>query len=78
MNTLFGFVEVVAAILGAMALAMGLEWLTLNGLTRAMPPPLAPRKDGGEVHDFQVPPKRLASNAKPGAKKASRLTLFSR
>jgi hypothetical protein len=78
MNNLFGFVEVVAAILGAMVLAMCLEWLTLNGLTRVMPPPLAPRKNGGEVHDSQLPPKRLASNAKLGAKKSSGLTLFSR
>lgn len=77
MNNLLGFVEVVAVILGAMALAMCLEWLTLNGLTRAMPARLTPRKGGGEVQDSQVPSKRLASKAGPGAKGSSRLTLFS-
>lgn len=37
MNSFFEFMAVVSAILGAMGLAMGLEWLALNGLMRMMP-----------------------------------------
>ena len=37
LNSLLGFAEVVSAILGAMGLAMALEWLTLSGLLRLMP-----------------------------------------
>jgi hypothetical protein len=37
MDSLIGFAEVTGAILGALGLALGLEWATLNGLFRLMP-----------------------------------------
>lgn len=37
MNSFIGFAEVMGAILGALGLALGLEWATLNGLFRLMP-----------------------------------------
>jgi hypothetical protein len=37
MNSFIAFAEVVGAIIAAMGLAMGLEWLTLNGLLHLMP-----------------------------------------
>jgi hypothetical protein len=37
MDSLIGFAEVTAAILGALGFALGLEWATLNGLFRLMP-----------------------------------------
>lgn len=37
MSDFMGFLEVVGAILAGLALAMSLEWLTLNGLLRLMP-----------------------------------------
>jgi hypothetical protein len=37
MNSLIGFAEVTGAILGALGLALGLEWATLEGLFRLMP-----------------------------------------
>lgn len=43
MSDLIGFAEVTGAILGALGLALGLEWATLNGLFRLMP--LEPRKE---------------------------------
>jgi hypothetical protein len=37
MESLIGFAEVTGAVLGALGLALGLEWATLNGLFRLMP-----------------------------------------
>ncbi|MGC2333854.1 MAG: hypothetical protein WA581_20560 [Candidatus Acidiferrales bacterium] len=37
MDSFIGFAEVTGAILGALGLALGLEWATLNGLFRLMP-----------------------------------------
>lgn len=37
MDNLIGFAEVTGAILGALGLALGLEWATLNGFFRLMP-----------------------------------------
>jgi hypothetical protein len=37
MDSFIAFAEVVGAIIAAMGLAMGLEWLTLNGLLHLMP-----------------------------------------
>jgi len=37
MEDLIGFAEVTGAVLGALGLALGLEWATLNGLFRLMP-----------------------------------------
>lgn len=37
MENTIGFVEVAGAIIGAIGLALGLEWLTLNSLMRLMP-----------------------------------------
>ena len=37
MENLIAFAEVAGAIIAAMGLAMGIEWMTLNGLMRAMP-----------------------------------------
>jgi hypothetical protein len=37
MDSFIGFAEVTGAILGALGLALGLEWFSLNGLMRLMP-----------------------------------------
>jgi hypothetical protein len=37
MDSFIGFAEVTGAILGALGLALALEWATLNGLFRLMP-----------------------------------------
>jgi len=37
MGSTIGFVEVAGAIIGAIGLALGLEWFTLNTLLRLMP-----------------------------------------
>jgi hypothetical protein len=37
METMIGFAEVTGAILGALGLALALEWATLSGLFRLMP-----------------------------------------
>ncbi|HEX4001655.1 MAG TPA: hypothetical protein VHX36_03350 [Candidatus Acidoferrales bacterium] len=37
MESLIGFAEVTGAVIGALGLALGLEWATLNGLFRLMP-----------------------------------------
>jgi len=37
MDGFIGFAEVVGAVIAAMGLAMGLEWLTLSGLMHLMP-----------------------------------------
>jgi hypothetical protein len=37
MDSFIGFAEVTGAILGALGLALGLEWATLSGLFRLMP-----------------------------------------
>jgi hypothetical protein len=37
MGGFIGFAEVVGAIIAAIGLAMGLEWIALNGLLRLMP-----------------------------------------
>jgi hypothetical protein len=48
MQSFIGFMELVSAILGAMGLAMGLEWLALSGLLR-----LTPRQDA-RIHRIQA------------------------
>jgi len=47
METMIGFAEVTGAILGALGLALGLEWATLNGLFRLMPAQQRKEKQGG-------------------------------
>ena len=47
MDGLMGFAEVVGAVIAAMGLAMGLEWLTLSGLMHLMP---ARRQDPSKSH----------------------------
>lgn len=37
MNSFFGFAEVAGAIIAALGLALGLEWVGLYGLTSLMP-----------------------------------------
>jgi hypothetical protein len=37
MESTLGFAEVAGAIIGAVGLALGLEWITLNSLMRLMP-----------------------------------------
>lgn len=37
MNNFIDFIEVAVAVIGAMGLAMSLEWLALNALLRLMP-----------------------------------------
>jgi hypothetical protein len=37
METFTGFAEVTGAVLGALGLALGLEWITLSGLFGLMP-----------------------------------------
>ena len=37
MDGFIGFAEVVGAVIAAMGLAMGLEWLTLSGVMHLMP-----------------------------------------
>ncbi|HTW25167.1 MAG TPA: hypothetical protein VMD78_16315 [Candidatus Baltobacteraceae bacterium] len=37
MESVIGFAEVTGAILAALGLALGLEWVTLSGLFRLMP-----------------------------------------
>ena len=37
MENTVAFAEIAGAIIGAIGLALGLEWLTLNGLIRLMP-----------------------------------------
>ena len=46
MDSLMGFAEVTGAILGALGLALGLEWATLNGLFRLMPTQQRKEKEG--------------------------------
>ncbi|HTZ99138.1 MAG TPA: hypothetical protein VMB02_02330 [Candidatus Aquilonibacter sp.] len=45
MDSFIGFAEVTAAILGALGLALGLEWVTLTGLFRLMPARVRKPKD---------------------------------
>ena len=47
MDGFVGFAEVVGAVIAAMGLAMGLEWLTLSGLMHLMP---ARRQDASKSH----------------------------
>ncbi|MFY9689728.1 MAG: hypothetical protein WA369_02470 [Candidatus Acidiferrales bacterium] len=44
MESLIEFAEVTGAVIGALGLALGLEWATLNGLFRLMPGRM--KKDG--------------------------------
>jgi len=37
MNSFIGFAEVAGAIIGALGLALGLEWVSLYGVTSMMP-----------------------------------------
>jgi hypothetical protein len=46
MGNFSGFAEVTGAILGALGLALGLEWATLNGLFRLMPARETKEKEG--------------------------------
>jgi hypothetical protein len=46
METMIGFAEVTGAILGALGLALALEWATLSGLFRLMPVQQSKEKDG--------------------------------
>lgn len=49
MESTIGIAEVAGAIIGAIGLALGLEWLTLNSLMRLMP-----RQDD-QTHDGKAP-----------------------
>jgi hypothetical protein len=46
MNSLIGFAEVVGAIIAALGLALGLEWVGLYGLTSLMPLRRSQPRDG--------------------------------
>ncbi len=73
MDNFIAFAEVAGAIIAAMGLAMWLEWLTLNGLMRLMPP----RRD-----PHQTPPRSGESNLASTARSKGtfrsfpKLTLF--
>ena len=45
MGSTIGFAEMAGAIIGAIGLALGLEWFTLNSLLRLMP------THHGQMHD---------------------------
>ena len=49
MESTLAFAEIAGAIIGAIGLALGLEWLTLNGLIRLMP-----RAAHSRVHEEKV------------------------
>jgi hypothetical protein len=46
MDSFIGFAEVTGAILAALALALGLEWVGLFGLTSLMPARRSHQRDG--------------------------------
>jgi hypothetical protein len=48
MSNFITFAEVTGAILAALALALGFEWLGLHGLMRLMPARRTPPRDGRE------------------------------
>jgi hypothetical protein len=45
MDSFIAFAEVASAILAALALALGLEWVGLYGLTSLMPAPRSQQQD---------------------------------
>jgi hypothetical protein len=49
MDTFIGFAEVAGAIIGALGLALGLEWVGLYGLTSMMPARREQRSDRQHV-----------------------------
>jgi hypothetical protein len=49
MENFIGFAEVLGAIIAALGLALGLEWVGLYGLTSLMPARRAERRDGPHV-----------------------------
>jgi hypothetical protein len=49
-KSFLAFVEVVSAVIGAMGLAMGLEWVTLNVLLRLMPSRSLRQPTVGQTH----------------------------
>jgi len=46
MNGFIGFAEIAGAIIAALGLALGLEWVGLYGLTSLMPGRRQPPRDG--------------------------------
>lgn len=44
MESMIGFAEIAGAIIGAIGLALGLEWVALNSLMRLMP------RNHGQMH----------------------------
>jgi hypothetical protein len=49
MENFIGFAEVLGAIIAALGLALGLEWVGLYGLTSLMPARRTERRDGPQV-----------------------------
>jgi hypothetical protein len=49
MENFIGFAEVAGAIIAALGLALGLEWVGLYGLTSLMPARRTERRDGQQV-----------------------------
>jgi hypothetical protein len=49
MENFIGFVEVAVAMIAALGLALGLEWVGLYGLTSLMPARRTERRDGRNV-----------------------------
>jgi hypothetical protein len=75
MDGFLGFAEVAGAIVAAMGLAMGLEWLTLSGLLRLMPMRRDSREAGAYVASGRA---GGAGLGKVRAGDLSGLTLFPR
>ena len=71
MDNILEFAEVASAIIGAMGLAMCLEWLALNGLMNLMP-----RHDGARSAPAIEGKAAIVSAGKSGSKGLTGLTLF--
>jgi hypothetical protein len=73
MDSFIGFTEVTGAIIAAMGLAMGLEWLTLNGLMHLMPVKRDSRQPPSKLGESDVASR---ANRKSATRDFSARTLF--